>query len=116
MQALCLASYNIKRIFRHRPLWVLLLAVPLAAAVVRCAFWSSPAVLWAAYVCPPVCALLTWSVLYMQRAIDGESGLLAGIASSPLSESALLGSRLLAGALIFGMQMAVFALILAIRF
>ena len=116
MQALYLASYNIKRIFRSRPLWVLILAVPLAAAAVRCVFWSSHPVLCAAYACPPVCALLTWAILYMQHAIDGESGLLAGIASSPLSESALLGSRLLAGALIFGMQMAVFVSILAVRF
>ncbi len=97
-------------------MWVLLLAVPLAAAAVRCVFWSSHAVLCAAYACPPVCALLAWAILHMQRAIDAESGLLAGIASSPLSDSALLGSRLLAGVLIFGMQMAVFASILAIRF
>ena len=95
---------------------VLLFTAPLATAAVRCVFWSSDAVLWAAYACPPVCAFLTWAVLYVQRTIDGESGLLAGIASSPLSNSALLGSRLLAGVLIFGMQMAVFVSILAVRF
>ena len=90
--------------------------MPLAAAAVRCAFWSSPVVLCAAYACPPVCVLLTWAILYMQRAIDAESGLLAGIAGSPITESGILASRFLAGAAIFGTQMAIFLSILAVRF
>ena len=52
----------------------------------------------------------------MQRAVDDASGLLAGLRSSPLSDSALLVSRVLAGVLIFAVQMSVFALVLAVRF
>ena len=116
MRALTLAYYDIKRIARRRSLGIALLAVPLVLAASRSMFWNSDVFLYAAWSCPLVCAALTWSVLYMQRAVDDASGLLAGLRSSPLSDSALLVSRVLAGALIFAVQMTVFALVLAARF
>ena len=116
MHALSLAYYDIKRIVRRRALWVALVAAPLALAASRAVFCNCDFFLYAAWCCPVLCAALTWSVLYMQRAVDEASGLLVGLRSSPLSDSALVASRVLAGAFIFAVQMGVFAVVLAARF
>jgi len=115
MRALTLARFSIKRLFRHRPVLIALYALPLLAALLRVLFVQSHAMLVCAWACPFVCAVSTGGLLYMQYLVDSASGLNAGIISSPVRQSELVGSRVLTGLIIFACQMVIFALILSVR-
>lgn len=116
MRAFALAGYDIKRLVRHRALLVVMLAVPLVVALVRAVFPDWYFGLACAWSCPLVCAVLTFVVLFVQRSVDSISGLTAAIRSAPLSEGALAASRVIAGVLIFAVQMAILGSILLLRF
>lgn len=116
MIALKLAYFNTKRILRHKGLRMAFIVVPLAIALLRAAFAGSEPLLLAARLCPLVCALLIGAVLYTQWSVDAASGLVAGFRSCPIAPRTLVVSRVLSGASILAVQMAVFVSILAIRF
>lgn len=116
MRALTLAYYDLKRLIRHRAVPAALIAVPLLVALLRSAFPDSSALRGGVWACPLICALLVCASLAMQRSTDSVSGLTDALRSTPLSNSSLLASRLIAGAFIFAAQMVVFLTILALRF
>ena len=94
----------------------MLCGIPVLIARGRAAFLDSKLVLVCAWACPLVCAGMTLAVLWAQRAVDRTTGLLAGISACPLSESALVVSRVLTGLFVFAVQMLAFACVLVIRF
>jgi hypothetical protein len=114
VRVLTLAYYNIKRISRQKYIAIALLIAPLVMAVPRLLFARSHVALGLAWACPFACALFVCGLLYVQRVVDGASGLLAGLRSTPLSDRALLGSRVLAGASIFAAQMAIFGALITL--
>lgn len=116
MITLRLAHFNIKRIVRHRGLRLAFVLLPLVVALSRALFAGSGAVLIAAELCPIVCALLIGAVLYTQWSVDSASGLVTGFHASPVSPGALVTSRVLSGVCILAVQMALFGVILAVRF
>ena len=116
MRTLTLALFDLKRLSRHRPVLIALYAVPLVIAVARAAFAQSYFALACAWSCPLVCAAITWVVLYVQRSADRISGLDAALRSSPLSDNALLASRVYCGAIVFLGQMLIMSAVLVIRF
>ncbi|MCE5197754.1 MAG: hypothetical protein ABFD54_12590 [Armatimonadota bacterium] len=116
MSAIVLASYDLKRIIRHRPTIIALLALPLIVALARAAFAGSSITLGAAWACPFVCLLLVWAVLHVQRMIDSTTGFTSGLLSTPTPDSHLILARILTGAAIYAAQMVIFWGILALRF
>lgn len=116
MIALKLAQYNTKRLMRRRGLRIALVAVPLAAALLRAAFTGVDAFLYAAELTPVVCALMVGVVLYAQYSVDVATGLVNSLRSSPVSRQSIMISRVLSGASILAVQMVLFGGILAIRF
>lgn len=116
MIALRLANYNTKRLLRHKGLRIAFLMVPLAIALLRAVFAGSEPMLYAARLCPAACVLLISAVLYTQWSVDAASGLMSGLLSSPISHRTIALSRVLSGASILAVQMALFASILAVRF
>ena len=114
MRVLTLAYYDIKRILRHRYPALALAALPLVMALPRAAFHGSGFALSLAWACPFACAFFVWGALYLQLAVDAASGLLAGLRATPLSDRALLASRMVAGVSIFAVQMAIFGALLAL--
>lgn len=116
MIVLRLANFGIKRILRHKGLKCALVVLPAAVALARLLFARSTSLLVAAKLCPVACAALIAAILYMQWSVDRVSGLLTGIHASPVSQRALVLSRVLSGLCILTAQMAIFAAILAIRF
>lgn len=116
MGALNLALYDLKRLLRRRAMVVMLIAVPLTAAAIRCALpdWYPGLVI--AWSSPIVCIALTLSVIASRRAADSTSGLSDAIRSTPLSDTALVVSRLVFGAIVFAVQMAILGGIIAVRF
>jgi len=111
-----LAFVNTKRIVRNKGLRIALVILPLVIAVLRIIFVGSKPILLAAQLCPIACAVLLCVVLYSQWSMDSARGLIAGFHSSPVSSRGIVVSRVLSGALILVVQMAVFVGILAIRF
>jgi len=116
MIAIRLAHFNTKRLLRHNGLRMAFVAVPLAIALLRAAFAGSAMLLDAAKLCPLVCALLVGAALYTQWSVDTASGMISGLSSCPISRRVIALSRVLSGASILAVQMALFASILAIRF
>ena len=116
MRTITLAIFDTKRLLRHRWLWAVLCGIPLAVACCLSVFAGSQRLIACAWACPFLGVILTCAVLWAQRAIDRNSGLWAGLVASPLSESALIGSRVLTGLFVFTLQMLPFALVLLVRF
>lgn len=108
MLVLALGYWNLKRLARRREVLGLLFALPLAAALLRCAAAHSPAAGICAWMCPLLCAVLSAIVLWAQCSTDRASGLHAGIRSTPLTDSAILGARVTAGVILIAAQAAVF--------
>ena len=116
MRAVTLALFDTKRLLRHRWLWAVLCGIPLAAACALAIFAHSQRLLACAWACPFAGIVLTCAVLWAQRAVDHNSGLAAGLVASPLSESALIGSRVMTGLIVYALQMLPFTLVLLVRF
>lgn len=111
-----LACSNIKRIWRDKPLRLLLIALPLVCALCRAAFAGNLVLLRAAQTCPFACAVILCVLLDRQWSVDRARGLAAGLLSSPVSRRAIIASRAISGALILLAQMTVFGGILLLRF
>lgn len=114
MIAARLAYYDLKRISRHSVLRMLLLALPLAAALLRAVFAESSFAPVCAWACPLVCIATICAVLGTRHAMDRMTGLLDGLRSSPISDSGILASRFVAGGIILAVQMAVMFVIPAL--
>jgi len=114
MRVISLSIYSLKRLFRHRSLCIALFAAPLLMAAGRMLFHSShvtPILTWA---CPFMCILFTASVVFIQYSVDSMSGLQVVLSSSPLSNKALIGARIAAGAAIFIVQMLIWLLLITV--
>lgn len=116
MNALTLTYYDIKRLLRHRPLVLALLALPVAASGARAIFWHSHITLVASWATPFVCAAAAVAVVCWRQSMEATAGLLAGLRSTPLGERGVGTARIMTAALVFAFQIAVFAIILALRF
>lgn len=116
MSVLTLSLYSLKRLVRNKPLWAVLLALPLLAALVRSIFPDSSVALGCTWACPFVCVLLACATIYAQYMVDSTSGMRDGLRSTPLTDSMLIVSRIISGALVFAIQMLLFGAILAVRF
>ncbi|MEN6356343.1 MAG: hypothetical protein ABFD83_04580 [Armatimonadota bacterium] len=109
-----LAYYNIKRLVRRRQLIIALYALPLVAALLRVVFAKSHTLLVCAWVCPFVCMTLVWAILQAQTSIDRALGLEDGLRSTPISNTNLIWSRILTGAIMFVGQMIIFGVIIGV--
>jgi len=115
-RALTLAFFDIRRLIRSRALKIAFFAVPLIFALPRVVLAKSVFIQHAAYVCPFICLIMVWGVLYNQRSVDAVSGLLAGLRSCPVPRHTLLLSRIFAAAIIIGVQMLLFRVVVAVKF
>ena len=116
MIAIRLAHFNTKRLLRHKGLRIAFIVVPLAIALLRAVFAGSEILLYAARLCPLVCVLLIGTVLYTQWSVDAASGLISGLSSCATSRRVIALSRVISGASILTVQMALFSFILIARF
>lgn len=116
MRALTLAGYSLKRVSRNRPLWFTMFALPLLFALVRCIFPGMEIFKACVWVCPAVCLGLVVGVLWVQLSMDRASGLEAGFRSAAVSQREMLVSRIVAGGVVFVVQMAVMVGVLVVRF
>jgi hypothetical protein len=112
MRAMILATYDLKRMMRHKAMVILLLALPLAVGLFCLFFPQIKAARVCVWACPVVCAALTWGILWVQRTTDKASGLLDGLLSTPLTETELDLAHILAGAAILFLQVVILGLVL----
>jgi len=116
IRTLFLSYYHAKRILRAGKVWMAVLAVPFIMAGSRVVFPSSSITLTVAWACPFLCAVFALGLVYLQREKDAACGFEAGLKCCPMPDSALLASRVLTWGVIFLAQMAVFTLVLLLRF
>ena len=106
---LILTYYNVLRLSRRRELMAVLLVLPLAGALVHCAW---PRV--CAWMFPVLCAALVAGVAWLRHASDRASGLAAAITCSPVTASRVLRSHFLTATALFAVQMAIYGAVLAV--
>lgn len=115
MTVITLAHYNMKRLLRRKVLRLVLVLAPVAAGLLSVALPSSLSKAYVIWPCPIVCALTIGAALYTQWAVDSATGLTSGLRSCPIPPKGLVASRVVSGACILVVQMAVFIAILTIR-
>ena len=108
-----MSSYQVRRILRHRLIWLPLYGLPAAVALARAVSQSS-SILLAVRACPFVCAGLVCALVCAVRAADRASGLELGLRGTPLSDSGRTASFVAAAAALFLSEMALFAFLLGI--
>lgn len=116
MRTVLHSTWLLRRLSRRTPVWAALFALPLVMGLVRAAFPGWEAMAAVVWVGPLTCALLTASVFCLQRSLDAAIGLDQALAATPLGENAVLYSRVIAGCIVFALQVAILFTILALRF
>jgi hypothetical protein len=111
-----MARWEMKRLMRHRLLVMGLIAAPLVPALAYALFPNQEITRACVWACPPVCALLTFGVMWLRRSVDRVCGLLDGLRSSPLSEGEMDAAMVIAGAAVFALEMGVVGLVIWVRF
>ena len=115
MRMITLAAYDLRRLFRHRALILLLFTLPLATGLIRAALpksgFASTCVWW----CLVTCAILTGAAVQAHRLIDRLCGLDDAFRNAQLTPKCLAASRVIAGGALLAGQVAVLLVLIAFR-
>lgn len=105
MQLFTMVRFSLRRLLRHTLLLGIGIGLPLLLGLLHVILHKNIPT-WAFAI---VFAIFAWGIVYIQRSVDKVSGFMDGLRNANVSDSGIAGAQVIVGAIIFAVQVAIFA-------